>query len=363
MPRVRLVQAFVALCACLLAGPVRAQDVPAKPDAAPVLEELIAKGASIFDRDDVLWLLPLRIGEQLPGTPDRVAELLQERYAHEGFEAAEVHASYDAATGRLTLDVEEGEIDGIEITGLRASRAEAFRAGLEERGIRTGIIYNARDVSRAVNALLTTRRGLSVLDQAGSTLSRAAIAGYWSSRFHASISGSRSVRACRRARISSTRSTAAPGLSFEAVRFDHRRLNHTFIGGHLAYKFGREEPGFSIGFEQGLLRTPRAFAGAEVHDITASDDWWRISSTEQSLVALTFKNTFRDYYRRRGVQVFAAVRPGSHHEMVVSLRKDRHEALGNETDYSFFRDDHPYRPNPATPGGDINAPTRLTGAA
>ena len=38
---------------------------------------------------------------------------------------------------------------------------------------------------------------------------------------------------------------------------------------------------------------------------TASDDLWRISPIEQAVVAVTFKNSFRDYYRRRGLQVNA----------------------------------------------------------
>jgi len=86
------------------------------------------------------------------------------------------------------------------------------------------------------------------------------------------------------------------------------------------------------------------FLGGEIHDVTASDDWWRISNFEQALVSLFFKNSFRDYYRRHGGQMFGVLRAGGHNELSVMARWDRHQPLPNATSYSFFRDDHPFPP-------------------
>ena len=72
-------------------------------------------------------------------------------------------------------------------------------------------------------------------------------------------------------------------------------------------------------------------------------------------MAVSFKNTFRDYYRRRGVQVHAAVRPGTKHELVASWRRDTHEPLQNATNFSIFRDDQTFRPNAPIAPGELRA--------
>jgi hypothetical protein len=97
------------------------------------------------------------------------------------------------------------------------------------------------------------------------------------------------------------------------------------------------------------------FLGGELHDITATDDLWRLATVEQTVAALGFKNTFRDYYRRRGAQLFAVFRPGENNEFSVMARWDRHSPLPNTTNYSFFRDSAVFRPNPLVADERVNA--------
>ena len=97
------------------------------------------------------------------------------------------------------------------------------------------------------------------------------------------------------------------------------------------------------------------FVGGEVHDVSASDDLWRITSFEQSVVSLTFKNSFRDYYRRQGGQVFAVFRAGSHNEVGAMARWDQHQPLPNATSFSFWRDDAEFRPAPPVRDQQVNA--------
>lgn len=52
---------------------------------------------------------------------------------------------------------------------------------------------------------------------------------------------------------------------------------------------------------------------------------------EQTLASVAFKNTFRDYYRRRGAQLFGVMRIGANNELSVMTRWDRHEPLDNAT--------------------------------
>ena len=67
----------------------------------------------------------------------------------------------------------------------------------------------------------------------------------------------------------------------------------------------------------------RLFLGAELHDMTASDDLWRLSSVEQTLVSVAFKNTLPGLLpppRRAGVRASCAWAP---------QRAERDGALGS----------------------------------
>lgn len=326
---------------------------PPVPEAGPVFDELVLEGASVFSTDDVVWLLRLRRGQPLPGPPEKVAELLQNRYVRDGYVAARVEAVYDPASQRLTLRVDEGRIDDIEFQGLPPGLVERFREGLN---VAPGDLYNRRAVRESLRDLLKVAdgaleiaaRGIELVPRNGRRVLVIPIE-QRRGRFHLSFGTE------GREDFFSPVDGFTPGISLDATRFDPRRFRHTFVAGHLSYKFAREDPGYSFGIAQPLLPAAAITLGFEVHDLTTSDDLWRLSSTEQSLVALGFGNSFRDYYRRRGAQVFGALRPRANHELVASLRRDRHETLENETDFSLFRRDHSFRPSPPVDGGRIRA--------
>ena len=67
------------------------------------------------------------------------------------------------------------------------------------------------------------------------------------------------------------------------------------------------------------------------------------------------RRSFRDYYRRRGVQVGAAYRPHPHVEVAAAWRSERQEALGVESDFSLWNSDDPFRPNRPAQDGRLNA--------
>jgi outer membrane protein assembly factor BamA len=353
-----------------LGVPSGAQDVSPQPQtAAPVLREVLreiqVEGATIFTRDDVVWLLELREGSPLPKTPVEIAKALQEAYERDGFSQATVTGAFDQ--GRLTLTVDEGRIDEIEILGVTAASAERLKLRL---GIKPGDIYNSRVIGRATARL--TREALGALavgqprrHQPGGRLGESAPSDVVLER-----RGGRNVlvvplrwRTARtdqmlgsgREDLFSPVDGLSPALGFSTTIFDHSHFNHTYVSGYAAYKFGRDDPGYSVGIERPIFIAPKLFLGAELHDMTASDDLWRLSSFEQTVVSLTFKNTFRDYYRRRGAQVFGVLRMGGHNELGVMGRWDRHEPLRNATSYSFFRDDAAYRPSIPVVDQHVNA--------
>jgi len=332
---------------------------------AQVLTELRLEGTTVFTRDDVLWLLHLREGAPLPDPPDAIARSLQERYDRDGYSAARVTSAFDQ--GRLTLTVDEGRIDAIEITGVSADQAARL---LRRLHVEIGDVYNRRIVGREASRLIDESEGAFVIGrprhgqpgfQRGESgpdeviLERRGGRSVLVVPLRWEITHNDASLGSGREDLFSPVDGAAPALRISTTIFDHDRFNHTFVSGYVSYKFSREDPGYSAGLERPIFGGPRLFLGAEIHDVTASDDLWRLSLLEQTLVSVGFKNSFRDYYRRRGEQAFAVFRAGASNEFSAIARWDRHEPLPNSTDYSFFRDDATFRPNPLVLDQHVNA--------
>jgi outer membrane protein assembly factor BamA len=337
----------------------------AAPQPQPVLDQLRLEGATVFTREDVLWLLKLREGAPLPAPAAEIAKSLRQAYERDGYSEAKVSGAFDA--GRLVLTVDEGRIDEIEILGVSGATADRLRRRL---GVKPGDIYNRRVIGREAARLTSESLGALVIgrprrDQPDGLRGESAPDSVILDR-----RGARNVLVIplrwRIARVSPMLGSGrddlfspvdglSAGLGVSSTIFDHAHFNHTFLQAYVSYKFGRDAPGYSIGAERPFFGSPKLFLGAEVHDMTASDDQWRLSSFEQTFVSLAFKNTFRDYYRRRGGQVFGVVRMGDSNELSAIARSDRHEPLENATTYSFFRDDASYRPNLAVIDQRVNA--------
>ncbi len=362
-PRLACVMAGLLATALLAAArPGLAQTPPAAPRA--VLHEVIIDGASVFGRPEILWLLRLREGQPLPDTPAALAEALHKRYAADGYTCARVEASFDVTPGRLVLTVDEGRIDAVEFVGGAVSDAGRLRARFE---VHPGDVYNQRRVDRALEALRTAAGGAVEASVGRQVLLRGSEEPVPAASCPLVQRAGRRVLAIslerRKGRFSLTGGAGSredwyspvdglvPSLGFRATLFDARGFGRTFLTGYLTYKWARDEVGYALGAERPLGGDPRVSIGGEIHDLTASDDDWRLTTAEQSLVALGFHRSFRDYYQRHGYQLHAAVRVGASQEVEIAWRDDRHAPLDNRTDFSLFQDSRTFPDNaPATPG-------------
>ncbi len=355
-----LVRRLALCCGVLLATSAFAQDVTRPAVPSPILTELVVNGSTVFSRDDVMWLLGLELGAPLPGSPADVAEQLRQRYEREGYAVTAVERAFDA--GRLTLTVHEQRMDEVEVVGVPADVAQAFKKDLAALEVREGQVYNGRRVTEVTKQLIERAQGALRLGHSRDS-ARDDIALVERGDKHVLVIPLRQERG----HFSITSGTGAredlfnpvdgfsPIVGFEAIAFDRRGVNHTFVGGYVSYKFAREDAGYSLGLERPLFSAPRFFVGAEIHDLTATDDLWRLSTGEQTLVSFGFKNTFRDYYRRRGTQIHVGLRPGARQEFLVSWRWDRHDPLENATNFSVFRDDQIFRPNAPADARELHA--------
>ncbi len=350
----RLVLALLVFAAplCPLA---HAQTPPQPAPPAPTLHAVTFDGVSVFTPAEIRHWLHLDEGKPLPQPAEKLGEELEKKYHDEGYRRARVQATFDEATGALRLTADEGRIDEVALEGIEGKWLDVLQGNFD---VRPGDIFNSRVIDRALDRLLEPtrgaiiRKGFDLIDRGGRRVlvveldRRGADAGV-------------DLGPGQREDWYSPVDGFSPAVGFKLTLFDPTRFHHTFIRSYVTYKFARESAGFSVGFERPILGAwdgPRLYVGAEAHEITATDDAWRLSTLEQSLVALTFANTFRDYHKSKGYQLHAAYRVNPAQEILASWRDLEHEPLANTADYAVFRDGgDTFRPNQQATAGDLRA--------
>ena len=347
---------LLGVALCCLAPQVRAEgplSQSTQPQTQPVLKTVSIHGAQELGRDSILEAGRLRIDEPLPGAPDDIADRIQRHYRHEGFTFAEVKAAFDDSSGTLTLTIDEGRIDDVEFTGVSGERARNLAADF---AMRAGDVFNRSRAGDALQALLRPTRGaISPARKAFDIIQR---------------NGQRILVVDVKERDGMFRATVdmgeredwfsavdglVPSLGFSGAVFDHKNFNHAFISTHVGYKIASGEWGYSLGFERPLFRPVPVYVGAELYDLTATDDQWQVSGMQASVEALLVRNSMRDYYRRHGVQLHSAVRPNSRLELQFAWRGEQHEPLHVESDFSIWNGDEEFRPNAPVAEGKLNA--------
>jgi hypothetical protein len=349
----------------LMPSALVAQDLPQPP---PVREIKIT-GAREISPQAVREALHVAVGEPLPETPERIGEAVTRQYREEGYTFARVKTAFDAASGRLDLDIDEGVIDHVEFQGIDEKLAATFAS---EFALRAGDVFNRRRARQALDVLLRQTRGaVSPGRGRGQTFTDADDV----SRRHGVFdlierNGERTLLIGLREPAGRFRLLPdlgeredwfsavdgfVPSLGMGIAVFDHDRFNHTFVAGHLSYKIASERTGYALGFERPLFGATKLYVGGELHDLTASDDQWQLSSLEASLAAFGARESFRDYYRRLGVQINAALRPHPQVEVLFAWRGEHQEPLRTTTDFSLWNDDEAFRPNTVAKDGRLNA--------
>jgi hypothetical protein len=280
----------------VLAPMAAAQDTP---PPAPV-REIHVTGAREISSQAIQDALRVRIGEPLIDTTEHLGEIVSRHYRDEGYTFARVKTGFDAASGVLSFDIDEGMIDGVVFQGVDEKLARLFE---KDFALRAGDVFNRRRARQALDVLLRPTRG-SVT--AGNTYPQQFTSSDEVSRRRGTFeiidrNGERILLVGLREPPGRFKLVPDPGeredwfssvdgfvpsLGMGIAVFDHQRFNHTFIAGHLSYKTGAERIGYSMGFERPLFGRTRLYVGGEVHDLTASDDRWQASSLEASLAAL-----------------------------------------------------------------------------
>lgn len=101
-----------------------------------------------------------------------------------------------------------------------------------------------------------------------------------------------------------------------------------------------------------------ATLGVEAHDLTDSEDGWRISEVENSLDAALVRRDHRDLFRRSGVSAYTAHNIGGVLQVSGRWGADRFDSMPLATDWALLRNgwaEPVFRPNPDVDEGDVTS--------
>src|SRR3954467_6258106 len=350
-----LAGAWLVIFAAGARAPLAAQDAP---PPQPAGRSITFTGAKEIAEPAIRAALGYAAGAPIPDDPPRIATAIEKQYHEAGYTFARVTTQLDESSGALSVTIDEGIIDGVEFTGVDDA---LVRRLTDDFALRAGDVFNLRRARQALDVLLRPTRGavrparvdertftesgelangrgtFNVVDRSGQ---RVLVVGLREPPGRFRIVPDFGEREDWFSGVDGF----APSLGMGIAVFDHKQFNHAFVAAHFSYKTAAERAGYALGFERPLFTTTRVFVGGEVHDLTTSDDLWRVSSLEASLAAIGPRVSLRDYYRRRGLQINAAVRVHPMVEAIVAWRGERQEALRTESDFSFWNGDEPFRP-------------------
>lgn len=372
MTRLAVARLAGAVAACALQAAV------ALGQDANVVRDVRVTGAHELAPGVVVAAAQVRVGEPLPVPLDQLDDLaarIVSHYKEEGYSFAIVKPAFDQSGGVLSLTIDEGVIDSVEFTGVDDRLRQVFA---DEFALQAGDVFNRSRARQALDVVLRQTRGAvrpgRIFEHGGTFYdSRQLNARSFDQRGTFDLvdrNGERTLlvglyEAAGRFKIVpdlgdredwfTSVDGFVPSVGFGAAVFDHTSFNHAYVAGHLSYTTASHRAGYALGFERPFLPSHKVYVGAELHDLTTSDDQWQLSSLEASLAAVGPRRSFRDYYRRRGVQIDGAFRVHPRVELFGAWRAERHEALAVESDFSFWNSDEAFRANSGAQSGHLGS--------
>jgi hypothetical protein len=321
------------------------------PDAgAPVVNEIVLEGITAFPPAAVYRAIVLRPGGRLRRDPSVYASDLQRRYAAHDFIGARVAAAWDAERGVLTLRADEGRLQEVSVSGVEGGAAERAVALL---GLKTGQPLTEKEL----------RAGVRRLESGSGGALRAAGEPPWTVeplaegvRVRVAVA---SVHLAFRPRIQGPDPSplynrvegTAPGLGVEVTLFDPSGLDHTRVYARGAYGFSSDAARFAVGVQRPFAGQ-RLVLGYELHDLTDTDDIFRRTPIEFRPGVARLFIVSDDYFRRRGHEAYAFVRPSPRVHVGGSWRRDRFQTMPVVADDAVFFFKREPRVNPAVQEGE-----------
>ncbi|HEY6548072.1 MAG TPA: BamA/TamA family outer membrane protein [Vicinamibacteria bacterium] len=313
------------LLALLLQAP-SPEPVPIGDPAPRVLNEVVFAGATAYDAQALREAVRLKTGEPLPRSPEAVARVLESFYRLEGYPAARVSASFEEATGVLTLTVAEGQIGTVTVTGLEGA-AEA--RALKSLGLQPGKPLREPDVwvglsrlqDEALGALQPEGDPPYTLEEDGPSTRIAVGVKKRPARVYFRGGGPRNSGRYNRV------DGFAPGVRLELALSDFKNYNHLRLGVFAAYGFSSHKLRYGVGLTRGVGELQKTTWGYDYHDLTDTDDTFRRYGLEEAPGGIINTQQTVDFFRREGHEAFVYRKLGSRAQVGLIFRSDQYSSL------------------------------------
>ena len=133
-------------------------------------------------------------------------------------------------------------------------------------------------------------------------------------------------------------------------------IPETELHAAVGYAFEAEKWQYGFGLDRQVWKKKHLRLGAEFHDQVVHRSAIGLSQNfNASFEALFYKADPLEYYVEKGFSLETEMRPLSHFTTSMTLRDLKQSSIGVNTDYAFFDEDEPTRPNPAIADGDLRS--------
>jgi hypothetical protein len=316
----------------------------------PLVRDIVLEGITAFPPAAVYRAIVLRPGGRLRRAPSVYAEDLQRRYAAHDFVGARVSAAWDAEGGVLTLRADEGRLQELQIEGVEGGAADQARELLDlqtgqpltEKNLRAGVGRVERGSGGAFRAVGEPPWSIEPLTEGVRVKLTLAAVPFG---FRVRLVGPDPSPLGNRVE------GFAPGAGVELTFFDQSALDHARVYARASYGFSSDAARFAVGAQRPIAGQ-RLVLGYEFHDLTDTDDIYRRVPVEFGPGVARFFLVAEDYYRRRGHEAYAFLRPSSQIHAGVSWRRDDFQSMPVVTDDSVFLVKRAARPNPLVQEGE-----------
>ncbi|HET8645828.1 MAG TPA: POTRA domain-containing protein, partial [Vicinamibacteria bacterium] len=344
MTRARAAALALAVAAGMASAPAAAQEPPPLPEAAPAAAPAPADrrvaaveitGLTRFDKETVWQTLGVKPGGVLRRDPASLAPLLEEHYRTLGYAAVRVQTRYDEPTSTLHVSVDEGVLAAVDLSGVRESEKARVLSLLE---LQPGQPFNDEEVADALRRLESASEGAFEavgeppyeVQRDGADVRLTLQLRHRAARIRVGPGGTGLAALFNRV------DGFAPGVSLNALVFAPAAFNPVELYAHANYGFAAERVRYAVGGLRRFGAQGPLVLGYEHHDLTDSDDVFRASGVERLRGWHIFFSVFQDYYRRRGHEAYAFLRPSPLVQLGVNFRSDTFESQPVVSDGTFL---------------------------
>jgi len=261
-------------------------------------------------------------------------------------------AKCSATSNTLNIDIDEGNIAKIEVTGNKKVSESQI---IKHLNLSTGKSYKKSEIDNAINAMRSKVPYFRKVD--------------WEPKRSDDGLNILHINVEEGDQVSFNHDGASDFNRVHGFQFGIKgELKSNYWGSrgytYFAYGFSSKIWNYQFGVEKTFFLNNKFSAGAEIHKITDTNDREIISDTEHVVAEFLLGEAYRDFYQREGYELSVGQSLGTFLNFGVRYRDDEYSSLEKNSDWSIlnrsyrdeFKDTEKYKPeNPPIDEGRMKS--------